>query len=341
MKKILKLNLNSSFNNKFMNNISILLMILSNILALTSSNLNFLWILLEINTMIFMFMLIQSNSSTSMIPSFFLIQSTSSIILIWSLNFNYNLENFFLWLYLALALKIGLFPFSWLPPFIYKNMNWLLIFLFSTSNKFISFLIIMNLPLKMNLFFMSMCFITIIFSTIKSIFHNNFKILMAFSSINNSCWMIFSIIIDLKIFLIFFIFYSFFLFIICLMLNYLNSFNNISLKLLSSNMNLNYFFFFFSFSLMNLSMIPPMTSFSIKYFSTLYLIKENQLFFIWTLLTFSTLSIILYLNILIKFLNLSLIKFNYMINFSPLTHFSLIFLPSFLILSFLLMIFSP
>nr|YP_009539799.1 NADH dehydrogenase subunit 2 [Orancistrocerus aterrimus]AYQ18919.1 NADH dehydrogenase subunit 2 [Orancistrocerus aterrimus] len=304
-----------------------IMMFFTNILALQTNNLKFLWLLMEINTLMLIIILISVDSSKKYSLIFFSIQSFSSLIMIWTFMTMPPL-NFFIYSLtcLSLNLKLGLFPFTWLPPLFTKNMNWFSIFLFSTSNKFIPFLIIGNLPDNTNNWFFLTCLITVIISTIKSLFHYNLKIMITYSSINNYCWMIPLIFIDNLMFLYFFLFYMIFLYIVMNMMYLINPTNHLSLKIYQELSSNNYFLLFLTLGTMNLSMIPPMSSFLIKTFSMMLIIKLDSFSLLFILILFSTISIIMYFNFFAKLLIFSSFKFNFLIKQPPMKHYPLIIL---------------
>nr|QKK69259.1 NADH dehydrogenase subunit 2 [Anterhynchium aff. flavomarginatum HB]QKK69272.1 NADH dehydrogenase subunit 2 [Anterhynchium aff. flavomarginatum SC] len=295
--------------------IFMIFMLMLNFLSTMTSNLIYLWMLLEINLMLFIFLMIKTSNNQSIIPLFFIIQSLSSLILIWIFNFNSNMLNqkliefFFL---ISICMKLGLFPFTWVPPIFMEQMNWNLIFMFSTLQKFIPFMMIKNFNTQYNEWIMWICLISIIFSTIKSLFTNKIKHLMAYSSINNSSWMIMLIIMNFFVFKIYFILY------LMLMFSISTFFNKMNLKFLSDMLmtseNLNMFILLIII-IFSLSMIPPLSSFIIKLMASLTLIYNKLYFPTLILMICSTLSIIMYMSILIKLLFYRSIKFKNKFNF--------------------------
>nr|QKK69311.1 NADH dehydrogenase subunit 2 [Rhynchium quinquecinctum] len=276
------------------------IMISLNLISLMTSNLIHLWFLLEINLLIFLFLMTKTTKYFSLMPFFFFIQAISSLMIIWIFNLNFFSMNYsvieFIF-FLSISMKLGLFPFTWLPPIFFKYMNWNMIFLFSTLQKFIPFMIIKNFNFNCKFLFY-ICLYSIILSTFKAIFTENIKSIMAYSSINNSAWMIIIILIDTMMFQLYFLFYLILMF---LMKNFFNQMNMSYMSdiLIYENSNMLMYFILMIFSL---SMIPPFCSFIPKISGILILIKMNMLMMTLILTICSILSILMYLTIMIKLL---------------------------------------
>nr|QKK69285.1 NADH dehydrogenase subunit 2 [Anterhynchium (Dirhynchium) sp. QHZ-2020] len=305
---------NNFFNYPLMSTFMIFMTTL-NFLSMTTTNMIYLWMMLEINLLLFIFLMIKTSNNQSIIPMFFIFQSLSSLIMIWIFNLNYNMFNKmiieFIFL-LSICMKLGLFPFTWMPPIFTEQMNWNLIFMFSTLQKFIPFMLIKNFNFEYNEWIMWICMMSIMISTIKSLFTNKIKYLMAYSSINNSSWMIMLILTNFFVFKIYFIFYFMLMFTISMFFNKMNLTFLSDMLLTTENLNM---FIFLIIMIFSLSMIPPLSSFIIKMMASLTLIN-NKLYIPTLILTIcSTLSILMYMSILIKLLFYRFIKFKNKFNF--------------------------
>nr|BBU67666.1 NADH dehydrogenase subunit 2 [Polistes riparius] len=315
------INLNNLFKNKsfyLMN-----FMIFNSILSMFLSNFIQLWIIMEINTML-MIILLSIYSINKKIPiNYFIIQSISSLSLIYMIiMFNYFNNSMLLssMIMLFFFMKLNLFPFFFWLPLINLNLNWILIFFMSTTQKLLP-LILMNMFFNQlnNIFFLYLIFSTSIFSSmtsvIMSINENNLIKIFTFSSMNHSAWMIFIITIDLSLFILYFLIYSISMMFICLFFN--------KIKISNFNQLYNILFlnkFIFNPILINIliiSSLPPFLTFLIKIKSiNLMLINSNNLIML-ILMILSILTLIFYMNILIKIKMIQLIKlkFNSTYNF--------------------------
>nr|QKK69298.1 NADH dehydrogenase subunit 2 [Anterhynchium abdominale] len=301
----------NSFNSP-MNFLIMVIMIILNFLSMMTSNLNYLWLLLEINLLLFFYLMAKTINYTIM-PTFYFIQSLTSLLFIFTFNSSYllginsySMEFYLIDLlfFLSISMKLGLFPFTWLPPMLMENMNWNLIFLFSTFQKFIPFMVIKNYPLHFESWLLMMCLCSILISTIKALMEPKIKSMLAYSSINNTAWMIILIKMNTMMFGFYFIMYV-------IITQFVVSFFNESDAKYFSDLMVQYSFkmyLFFIVTMFLLSMIPPMTSFIIKLNTAFIFIVDGHTMPTSLYILASLLSIMMYMGILIKFFYLQYIK---------------------------------
>lgn len=163
----------------------------------------------------------------------------------------------------------------------------------------------------------------------------NFKLLISYSSINQSSWIILLIYIKNIIWFKYFIFYS----IISLRLFSIIYFSKISISI-------NYFKSHFKFNLLfitlifNMAGLPPFSFFYIKWFSIFIFIKSSNILIIFILIIIRSLIILyIYINIIInsffiikiksKLINLNFSTFN---NYTTLTYLATIFFSSIILI---------
>nr|YP_009000451.1 NADH dehydrogenase subunit 2 [Ornithodoros rostratus]AHF21665.1 NADH dehydrogenase subunit 2 [Ornithodoros rostratus] len=184
-------------------------MILSILMAFSSSSLIFLWMCLEINMMSFIPVL---NSKTTLSINstviYFIIQALASSLFIFIMTI--FLMNNTLFMYMkelftcTMLLKLGAAPFhSWFPQ-ISEGINLTSFFLLTTIQKMIPFYVI-------SLFFSKMIFLTILCSTIFGSLggfnQTSFRKLLAFSSITHMAWML-SLILMNNLWILYLLIYS-------------------------------------------------------------------------------------------------------------------------------------
>lgn len=271
------------------------LLIFRTLIAISSSNWLSIWIGLELN----LFSIIPILNIKSSIYSieatikYFLIQAFASIIL---LIFLINKNLFFinrnnLIIILPLLIKLSLIPFHlWLPS-ILEGLNWFSCLLIITWQKITPLIIISYLNIDKNIIFL------ITFLSINSIFglnQNSIRKILAISSINNSTWILFAILINEKLWMNYFIIYSILNFLIIKILNTynINYINQIKF------FNLNFFYklnlLILIFSIIGL---PPILGFLIKWILIKNLIHNNIYFIIIILIILTILNLLFYLKI--------------------------------------------
>nr|YP_009388859.1 NADH dehydrogenase subunit 2 [Vespa velutina]QKG04141.1 NADH dehydrogenase subunit 2 [Vespa velutina auraria]BAX73950.1 NADH dehydrogenase subunit 2 [Vespa velutina]BBC27608.1 NADH dehydrogenase subunit 2 [Vespa velutina]BBC27621.1 NADH dehydrogenase subunit 2 [Vespa velutina]BBC44282.1 NADH dehydrogenase subunit 2 [Vespa velutina] len=337
-------------NNFYMNKLFYFLLMFMTLIPIISiflTNFIHLWVLMEINTIIListMSIYIKKFKSTL---NFFIIQSFSSLILIFLLMMKNNIMNELsnmminYMLMLAFSMKLGLFPFHFWPPMINMNINWILILIMSTSQKFIPLIIfnlffnqIMNYQiLLMNL---SISILSSFMSTIMNIHEMNLKKIMTLSSTNHLSWMFMIIMFDSSLFLMYFLIYTLSMIFMSLIFNKLNI---TSIKSLSKIQLFNFkkINFFISINLLIISALPPFFTFIMKINLMKIFIENSSILSSFLLTITSIFSLIFYMNIIIKMnmLNLMKIKFYKFNKFTMKFNFSSLILISILSLTFL------
>nr|BBI47458.1 NADH dehydrogenase subunit 2 [Nilaparvata lugens] len=270
--------------------IFISMIFVSSFISLSMNNWFSMWIIMEIS--LFMFIpLMSKNKISDQSMKYFIIQSISSYLFIFSIIINSMNEMYInnpLTL-LSLMLKIGMPPFHIWKPEIMSKLPWMECLLLTTLikippmiliNKLISFKMLM-IPLL----------ITLIIGSLSGLNQLNLKKMMAFSSIFNLPWMSSAFLISKKIMLTFLIFYIMLNFKLMNLfklnnLNYLNQLNFLPLKT-KMTMNLN---------MLSLSGLPPLLGFFPKWMILNELIKTLMILPSIMILT-SMISMFMYIQI--------------------------------------------
>nr|QDH82236.1 NADH dehydrogenase subunit 2 [Parapolybia varia] len=271
---------------------------------------------MEINVLFMvLFMSLQSKSTTNSF-NYFIIQSISSLILLMLMIIkNYMLDNNNLinsLIILTFSMKLGMFPFFIWMPIIYSNMNWILIFFMSTTQKIIPMLIL-NLMFNFNnqTNIMQLIYLMVIISSmiasLLSIKELNMKKIFSFSSINHSSWMLFIISIDQSMFFLYFLFYSFSMIFVCLILNKFDI-NKINQLFKLNLFNHKFINMLLSLNILILSSLPPFLTFLIKMNTMKVILFNNHLITILMFTILSIFTVIFYMTILIKMNFILLIK---------------------------------
>jgi len=227
-----------------------------------------------------------------------------------NLFFTNNLFNILI--IFSLILKLRIPPFHFWLPIISIYLPWNILFILLTLQKIIPFYIISLIKINI-LFIYFTLFICSIIPPLTIINITNFKILLSYSSINQSRWIILLIYLKNIIWIKYFIFYIIILLAIFLLLHYFKIILNISYTTFNQ-IKLNLIFIIFIF---NLAGIPPYSFFYIKWFRIYISIYNSNLFIILIIIIFRSLFILyIYINIIINSIffhkfNSKLIKFNF------------------------------
>lgn len=222
----------------------------------------------------------------------------ASLLIIFSLIyrslffFQFNVIN--LILILSLSIKLGIPPFHLWIISTSIFLNWNILFLLLSIQKIIPFYILSLIDIKSFILFFLIIRSSYV-STFKILSHLNFKIILTYSSINQSRWILLLITFKNTLWLIYFLTYSTILLIISLLLQFLKITYNFFYSLKSLNFQLIYIFIFF-----NIARLPPISFFFIKWFRvyTFILNSFNIIPLIIIILINSFILIYIYINII-------------------------------------------
>jgi len=274
-----------------------------------------IWFFIEINNLLFIYLLRFNIYNKKIIFFYFIIQIIASLIIIYSIIINnifFSNNLFYILIIISLILKLRIPPFHLWLPLISIYMPWNILFILLTLQKIIPFYIISLIKINIILIYFTL-FICSILPPIIIINITNFKVLLSYSSINQSRWIILLIFLKNIIWLKYFIFYIIILSSLFLLLYYFKIMYNLS-YISINQIKFNLIFIIFIF---NLAGIPPYSFFYIKWFRIYISIYNSNLFIILIIIIFrSLLMLYIYINIIINSiffnkLNSKLIKFNF------------------------------
>nr|YP_010872875.1 NADH dehydrogenase subunit 2 [Pheidole smythiesii]WGV34061.1 NADH dehydrogenase subunit 2 [Pheidole smythiesii] len=297
--------------------------IIPNIFLLSFSSLFFtdfimIWLILEINNFMFICIMNLSMNNKKMIFFYFMIQIMASFIIIFSIIFNNILfkNNFIIYLMImALMMKLSIPPFhSWLP-LIAKFLPWNLLLLLLTLQKIIPFYMLSLINLNTIILYLIIIICSILPPYIM-LNMTNFKMLMSYSSINQSSWMIMLIYMKNIIWFKYFMFYSMISLSLFFIINIFKTF--ISFNYAQASFKFNLLFIIFMF---NMSGLPPFSFFYMKWYSLFTFIMSSNMLIILILMMLSSLIMLyIYINMMInsffiykmksKMITINLIIFN-------------------------------
>lgn len=272
-----------------------IILIFRTLISISASNWLSIWIGLELNlfSIIPILNLKSSIYSIEATIKYFLIQAFASILLlIFLINKNFFFfNNRNILIIIPLLIKLRLIPFHlWLPSII-EGLNWISCLLIITWQKISPLIIISYLNIDKNLIFL----VTLI--SINSIFglnQNSIRKILAISSINNSTWILFAILINNKLWINYFLIYSI---LNLLIIKILNNYNiNYINQLKFFNLN---FFFKLNIIILIFSIIglPPIIGFLIKWILIKNLIYNHIYLIIIILIILTILNLFFYIKI--------------------------------------------
>nr|YP_010586134.1 NADH dehydrogenase subunit 2 [Dolophilodes bellatulus]UZZ43883.1 NADH dehydrogenase subunit 2 [Dolophilodes bellatulus] len=275
------------------NMIFFILLILSSLFSISSNSWISCWMGLEINLLSFIPLLYLNNLSSESMIKYFIIQAMSSSLLLFSLIFMMIKYNYMMTLILNLSIfmKLGSAPFHYWYIQIIKIMNWMNCFILFTWQKIAPLVLISyNLNTKM---MYSFVLINIIMGSIEGLNQISLKSIMNFSSINHLGWMITLIFLNENLWMMYFMFYSMISLILIIMFNMLNiSFLNQLYFLKNNFLNL----FNIIINLLSLGGLPPLLGFFPKWISIQFMMINNQLFLLFSMMMTSLITLYFYLR---------------------------------------------
>nr|QWZ47655.1 NADH dehydrogenase subunit 2 [Metidiocerus impressifrons] len=199
-------------------------------LSLSSNNWVMLWVGLEVSMMSFI-PLMTSNLviSSESAMKYFIIQSMSSsifilgvVFMLMGVNINYEMI-----IVLSMCMKMGVSPFhSWVLSMV-EGMNYMMMFNMFTTMKIVPMMVMINMNLNLNLIIM----LTLIIGSVFGLNQNSIRSLLAYSSIFNMGFMIYSMK-NFSLWIMYFMLYSINLFMLIKILN-LNNINYLNQLLIN------------------------------------------------------------------------------------------------------------
>nr|YP_009734536.1 NADH dehydrogenase subunit 2 [Acropyga smithii]QBG38703.1 NADH dehydrogenase subunit 2 [Acropyga smithii] len=291
--------------------------ILTNLITFSMSSLFFqdfliIWFFMEINNLMFIcYMSLQLMNKKS-IFLFYIIQIVSSLLMILPFIFNnffmsINMNFFLMNLYLSLMIKLGIPPLhSWMPN-ISNFMNWNIMLIFLTIQKIIPLYVLSLIEIKYFIF-NYLVISSLLISTYKMLNLLNIKMLMTYSSINQTSWMLFLIYMKNLLWMMYLFLYTLILFTVFFFISFFKFNSNFYLNTnLATNFNI-----MFLMLMLNLASIPPLSFFLFKWLNIFISIFNMNFHMIFLLMMISSFILIyIYINLMILTLFFYSIKFKF------------------------------
>nr|QID03248.1 NADH dehydrogenase subunit 2 [Homidia socia] len=271
-------------------------LILGTMIAISSNSWFTCWLGLEINLMSMIpLILIKLNKNfTEASIKYFLAQALASMVLIFALTVNFFfteiliLEVTEIFMVSALSLKGGLAPFHFWFPQISNFLNWTQCLVIFTWQKIAPLLLMISLNIK-SIFLISI--LSAITGAMGGLNQNLAKILMTYSSVAHSGWMLLGCSLSVSYWMNYFFVYTFLSLVILIFL-YKNQIFKTNQIFNSSDSNFNKNILVMNF--LSLGGLPPFMGFFAKILILLISIKMNMLIILVPLILSSLTSLFFY-----------------------------------------------
>nr|YP_007627096.1 NADH dehydrogenase subunit 2 [Sphinx morio]AGG40695.1 NADH dehydrogenase subunit 2 [Sphinx morio] len=274
----------------------------STMISISSNSWFGCWIGLEINLLSFIPLISNSNNLLSSEASlkYFLTQSIASMNFLFSILIkmilmkNFEMNNFIsIMMNSSLLMKMGSAPFHFWFPNISEGLSWFNNFILMTWQK-ITPLILLSYYLNLN-FSYFIIILNVMIGAIGGMNQTSLRKLMAFSSINNLGWMIFSIMISENLWIFYFFMYSFLISIMFFLFYILNMFfiNQLFINNINFMIKLNLLINFLS-----LGGLPPFIGFLPKWIIINFLMMNKFYLLTFIMLMSSLITIYFYIRII-------------------------------------------
>nr|WMQ77936.1 NADH dehydrogenase subunit 2 [Marumba cristata] len=278
------------------------ILIFSTFISISANSWFGCWIGLEINLLSFIPLISNSNNLLSSEASlkYFLTQSIASMNFLFSILIkfilmkNFEMNNFIsIMINSSLLMKMGSAPFHYWFPNISEGMSWLNNFILMSWQK-ISPMILLSYYFNMNFMYL-IIIMNVIIGAIGGMNQTSLRKMMAFSSINNLGWMIFSLMISNNLWIFYFIMYSILISIMFFLFYTLNMFfiNQLFINNMNFMIKLNLFINFLS-----LGGLPPFIGFLPKWIIINFLMINKFYLLTLVMVMSSLITIYFYIRII-------------------------------------------
>nr|AIZ58536.1 NADH dehydrogenase subunit 2 [Reticulinasus faini] len=259
----------------FSNIIFLWFLMMSMIMALSSSSMFFLWICLEINIMSFIpLMNLKNSMSMNSIMIYFIIQSVSSSLYIFISSIFYlnmiSINILTVFIMISMLTKLGSAPFHFWFPQISEGMSFNSLSILLTLQKIIPLYILSIFNNKM---MMIPIILSLLIGSMGGFNQTTVKKILTFSSISHMSWMMSLLLISNNFWMTYLMIYSLIVFLLTSILNFFKI--NSLLTMYKKNNEINLLFII---TLLTLGGMPPTIGFIMKWMSLK--IISNQFFII-------------------------------------------------------------
>nr|YP_010286760.1 NADH dehydrogenase subunit 2 [Halticus minutus]UKT60741.1 NADH dehydrogenase subunit 2 [Halticus minutus] len=279
-----------------------MIMMLSTITVLNSTNWINMWMGMEMNLMSFIPIMSEKkkkNSSQS-IMMYFIIQSMGSMIMMFSImimKWDMNMMKYIM--LVSMSIKVGIPPFHLWFPEIMNLMSMKLCLILTTWQK-VAPLYIINKIIEYSTISLMIVIMTSIIGAIGGINQTSTRKIISYSSINHMSWIVMLSLINKKLWLMYILVYMIMMIMLCLMMEnnnilHINQMKTFSMNLMNK-MSL-------TIMMMSLSGMPPLIGFFPKWMVIQNTVLTKDLAILMIMLLMSTITMAYYMRMM-NFMNL-------------------------------------
>nr|WOW99139.1 NADH dehydrogenase subunit 2 [Tropiduchidae sp. 1 WQW-2023a] len=193
-----------------------MILISSTLMMLSSTKMMFSWMMMELNFISFIPMMAKSNKMMDQTMKYLIIQSMASSIMVMSMILSSMTETKLkssMMMMTSLMMKMGMIPFHLWMPMVMNSMNWNMCTMMATWQKLATTMAITQMS-SIKMLIIPMCLLLIIPMCLSLTMgaatmtnQKSTKKMMAYSSISNSPWMIYSMMMSKSQFMMMFLTY--------------------------------------------------------------------------------------------------------------------------------------
>nr|AXO78617.1 NADH dehydrogenase subunit 2 [Sinanodonta woodiana]AXO78660.1 NADH dehydrogenase subunit 2 [Sinanodonta woodiana] len=277
----------------------IILLMFSTLLAITSTNTMFTWMMMELNMMVFtpLICLLGSTNEADTSIKYLVPQSLASSLFLMSIIMTSYWPYSNVMASISLLMKAGSAPFhTWFPAVMY-SINLMAGFLMMTWQKLIPLFMIMNTQLSYPPLILMSAAITSLWGSVAGLNQTNMMSLLTFSSIAHLSWLISASILNPNTFLFYFAIYTLTLLPIFLVMQIFNK--KTHKAMLQSSVNIHPKMIL-TLNLLSLAGMPPFAMFSAKI--PIIIMMTKSLPILAVMLISTTISLCFYMTIIFSIL---------------------------------------
>nr|AFI23461.1 NADH dehydrogenase subunit 2 [Hypselosoma matsumurae] len=274
------------------------------IITMSSNNWFSMWMGMEINLMGFLPLMLEEKNSLSpeAIMIYFLIQSLMSIlfmmiILISSISIMSTLfmDKFTKMIVTtSMLMKMGVPPFHFWFLMIMNKIEWKMCIMLMTIQKLNPLIILSSIIYQEKYLILIMSMMSTIVGAIGGMNQSSLKMIMAYSSINHSGWMMSCLLFNNQLWLMYMIIYAMMITPIFMYMNY-NSLNFLMQLMMNSKIKEN---MVFSMSMMSMGGMPPMLGFINKMIVIQEMMKNGMIMIMLIMIMMSVIILFYYSRIM-------------------------------------------
>nr|UPL65494.1 NADH dehydrogenase subunit 2 [Metatropis brevirostris] len=284
-----------------MKTLLMLMMFMSTMLTISSTNWMGMWMGMEMNLMAFIpYMTVMKNKKSSKaIMIYFMVQSMGSMIMLFGILMNsfitisYLMEKeiVMMTIMLGLILKMGAAPLHFWMVEMAQHMNWSSLMILMSWQKIAPMYVLSNM-ITMNLFTVIIIIMSAMVGAIGGINNTNLQKIMTFSSINHMSWMLLMMINKTQ-WMMYLMIYSIMVIMACSFFkkfkaNYLNQLNIIPMSMMEK--------YTLASILLSMGGLPPFLGFLPKWMVIESMINSNLMILITLLMMLSLITLFYYMR---------------------------------------------